>query len=106
MASRQLVSASPFTTEQGIPDTGEFDGWGREDLLFEESPDASQHSFVHHRRQPARLRILLARMVNAKHPWRIARQLRLGTVSEHERRTRCNQAALLQNFQICIPSDF
>src|SRR5260370_2699949 len=50
--------------------------------LSEKSPDAPQHLHVHRRRQQSRLRILLARVINAKQPHSRFRKIHFRTLRE------------------------
>ncbi len=75
-------------------------------LSIKEAANAAQHLRVHGGSYFARLRILLAGVVHAKKPGRIAGQFCFCSVRETESRARCDQAALFQNFEVRIPGDF
>src|SRR5580704_3584113 len=59
---------------------------GTGSLFFEELANSPQYLRVHGRRYPARLRVLLARMIDTEESRALARQFRLSSMRKAERR--------------------
>src|SRR5258707_6871640 len=82
-----------------------FDLRGEKQLLFEEALNAVQDGGVHCRSDAAGLGILLTRVIDAKQARRSRHNFAFGAVSESEKCARSNHPALLQDFEVSVPSD-
>src|SRR6202521_5783899 len=84
--SRSL-SALSVSGPQGFSDTCSCASSLGRRLLFEETPDSAQYGGVHRRHHTARLRVLLAGMINAKQSWRASRHFSLRAMRKLVERT-------------------
>ena len=79
----RLLSGNPAIAPQGLPDTAP-----REiGLVFQKAPDAAQNGGVHGGRYTARLRILLAGVVDAEQTRRARRNFRFRAMRKLVERT-------------------
>src|SRR6267378_1277938 len=69
-------------------------------------PDALQHGRIHRFGHAPSLRILLARMINAKEPRQIVGENAFGSVGKTVGGARCDLPTLFKKFQVSIPSNF
>src|SRR6516162_1011810 len=81
-------------------------GLKRSGQRFKETPDSAKNSGVHGGSDAAGLRVLLARVIDGEQARRSGGKVRFRPVSELVRRSRNDDAALLEDFEIGVPSDF
>src|SRR6267143_4166374 len=76
-----------------------------QELLFQETFDPVQDGGIHRRRYPAGLRVLLARVVHPEQLRKVGGHFSFCAVREFVEGSRRDHSALLQDFEIGVPSD-
>src|SRR5690348_17521829 len=84
----------------------EHNGANGEWLFFEEAADPVEDLGVHGGSNAAGLRVLLAGVVDPEETRRSGGDFCFGAVGEFEKRAGSNDAALLKDVEVAVPSDF